>query len=119
MDQLRRDLGFAIRMLLKHPGLSVIIIVTLALGIGMTTTVFSLVNGVAFKGLPFPGLSVELVDAVIPHEPGTGPRPEHLLLLVEVEIDKTCLAVAQYHVDEGYIFLILRVLSGKSEGKPQ
>jgi predicted permease len=54
MDQLRRDLGFAIRMLLKHPGLSAIIVITLALGIGMTTTVFSLVNGVAFKGLPFP-----------------------------------------------------------------
>ena len=54
MDQLRRDLGFAVRMFLKHPGLSAIIVITLALGIGMTTTVFSLVNGVAFKGLPFP-----------------------------------------------------------------
>ena len=54
MDQLRRDLGYAVRMLLKHPGLSFIIILTLSLGIGLTTTVFSLVNGAMYKGLPFP-----------------------------------------------------------------
>jgi putative ABC transport system permease protein len=50
---LLRDLRFGLRMLLKRPGLSLAIIVTFALGIGLTTTVFSIVNGALFKGLPF------------------------------------------------------------------
>ena len=53
MDALFRDLRFGIRMLVKRPGLSLTVIVTFALGIGLTTTVFSIVNGVIFKGLPF------------------------------------------------------------------
>ena len=53
MDALLRDLRFGIRMLVKRPGLSLTVIVTFALGIGLTTTVFSIVNGVIFKGLPF------------------------------------------------------------------
>ena len=53
MDALLRDLRFGIRMLVKRPGLSLTVIVTFALGIGLTTTVFSIVNGAMFKGLPF------------------------------------------------------------------
>ena len=53
MDSLLRDLRFGIRMLLKRPGLSAAVIVTFGLGIGLTTTVFSLVNGTFLKGLPF------------------------------------------------------------------
>jgi len=53
MNALLRDLRFGIRMLLKRPGLSLTVIVTFALGIGLTTTVFSIVNGAMFKGLPF------------------------------------------------------------------
>jgi putative ABC transport system permease protein len=41
-----RDLRFAIRMLLKQPGFSLIAILTLALGIGATSAVFSLIQGV-------------------------------------------------------------------------
>ncbi|MGD2154926.1 MAG: ABC transporter permease [Gemmatimonadales bacterium] len=55
MDQLRRDFAFAVRMLLKHPGLSLIVVLTLGVGIGLTTAVFSLINGAMYKGLPFPG----------------------------------------------------------------
>jgi len=40
-------------MLVKHPALSIISILTFGLGIGITTMVFSVVNGVFFKGLPF------------------------------------------------------------------
>src|SRR6266487_1404373 len=50
-----QDLRFAIRMVRKHPWFSAAIIVTLALGIGVNTTIFSLVNAVLFKPLPFPG----------------------------------------------------------------
>jgi predicted permease len=53
MEAFLNDLRFGIRMLYKHPGMSLMAIVTFALGIGLTTTVFSIVNGAAFKGLPF------------------------------------------------------------------
>ncbi|MGD8321638.1 MAG: hypothetical protein PVJ02_14335, partial [Gemmatimonadota bacterium] len=48
------DLRFGVRMLVKRPGLSLAVVTTFGLGIGLTTTVFSIVNGALFKGLPFP-----------------------------------------------------------------
>ena len=53
MDRLWKDLSYAVRVLLKRPGLSTIIIVTLAIGIGLTYGVFCIVNGALYKGLPF------------------------------------------------------------------
>jgi len=49
------DLRYAFRMMRQHPWFSAAIIGTLALGIGVNTTVFTLVNAVLFKPLPFPG----------------------------------------------------------------
>jgi putative ABC transport system permease protein len=48
-----QDLRFALRMFTKNPGLSAVIVITLAFGIGANTTVFTLVNAVLFRGLPF------------------------------------------------------------------
>jgi hypothetical protein len=53
MRQLLTDLRSGVRMLVKYPALSLVAIVTFGLGIGLTTTVFSVVNGALFKGLPF------------------------------------------------------------------
>jgi len=53
MDSLFKDFRFAARMLVKQPALALIAIVTFALGIGLTTTVFSIVNGALYRGLPF------------------------------------------------------------------
>ena len=53
MDSLLKDLRFAERMLVKQPALAFIAIVTFALGIGLTATVFSIVNGALYRGLPF------------------------------------------------------------------
>lgn len=54
MDLLLRDLKYGLRQLLKHPMLSLVSIVALGLGISGVTTQTSALNGMFFKGLPFP-----------------------------------------------------------------
>jgi predicted permease len=70
MNLLLSDIRSGVRMLVKYPTLSIVAIVTLGLGIGLSTTVFSVVNGGLFKGLPFPG--ADRIVSVVATNPAQG-----------------------------------------------
>jgi hypothetical protein len=53
-DSLRQDVRLAVRSLLRAPAFAAVTILTLALGIGANTAIFSIVNGVVLRSLGYP-----------------------------------------------------------------
>jgi len=54
VENLRRDAGYAFRQMQKNPGFTTVIVLTLALGIGATTAIFTLVYSTLLRSLPYP-----------------------------------------------------------------
>lgn len=99
MRTLSQDLRYAVRMLLKAPGFTAIAIITLALGIGANTAIFSVVNGVVLQPLPFPNPS-RLVD--IREVSSTGPDSASYLNFVDWERDAHSFSAMGAYVDDGF-----------------
>src|SRR5256885_14805582 len=53
-DEMFQDLRYGVRTLLHRPGFSAVVILVLALGIGATSAIFSVVNAVLLRPLPYP-----------------------------------------------------------------
>ena len=77
------DLKYALRMLVKSPGFTLLALVTLALGIGLNTAIFSLINDLFLRGLPFkePGRVLHVYSNFKPRNlveiPMSAPRYQH------------------------------------------
>ena len=68
-----QDLRYAGRMVRKNPGASALAVVALALGIGLTTTMFSIVQGAILRGLPFEeSEKIQFLSMVTPTNQGRG-----------------------------------------------
>src|SRR6188474_2297110 len=64
------DLKHAIRLLAAAPGFTVVVVLVLTLGIGATTAIFSIVNGVLLKPLPFADARrLVAIDTTVRNEP--------------------------------------------------
>jgi predicted permease len=71
MDRFYQDLRFALRTLVRRRGFSIIAIATLAIGVGITTAIFSVVNGILLRPLPF-----NHADRIIYVWEGSADRPQ-------------------------------------------
>jgi hypothetical protein len=58
LHEMNRDLRYGLRSIYKNPGVSVVAILSLALGIGATTAIFSVIYAALLHSFPYAGLSV-------------------------------------------------------------
>src|SRR5205085_5816787 len=70
MNRLLQDFRYALRVLLKNRGLTTVVVLSLAIGIGANSAIFSVVDALLLRPLPYP--EPERLAAVWLHSPGIG-----------------------------------------------
>ncbi|MGD0303999.1 MAG: ABC transporter permease [Candidatus Acidiferrales bacterium] len=101
LEQLAQDVKFGIRMLRKTPGFTIVAVLTLALGIGANTVMFSVINGLLLRPLPFhrPDRIVALNETET--SPGTFPLSGADYLDWQAQ-NETLAATSLYSYGEGF-----------------
>src|ERR1043166_8261134 len=98
MDSLLHDLRYAVRKLLRTPAFTITAVGTLALGIGATTAMWALVDGVVLKPLPYPNPE-ELVRVSSVGKPG---KPQAMSVLDFIDYrDQSHSFVGMAGMDQG------------------
>ncbi|HEY0944319.1 MAG TPA: ABC transporter permease, partial [Opitutaceae bacterium] len=70
LDRFAKDVRFALRQFAKAPGFTLLAVLTLGLGTGVNTAMFSATNGILFKPLPYPDSGeLDRIDRVTPQNP--------------------------------------------------
>src|SRR5262245_48919374 len=76
MATLLQDLRYALRLFRSRPGFALVAMLTLALGIGATTAIFTVVHAVLLSPLPFPDANRLMQVRIIGHAGGLFPLPD-------------------------------------------
>jgi predicted permease len=102
MNALMTDLRYAVRMLLKSPGFAATAVLTLALGIGANTALFSVVNGVLLSPLAYPDASQ--LAAIYEAAPGFEKAPISYLNFLDWQLQSQTFSSMSIYRNQDYNF---------------
>jgi predicted permease len=106
METLIQDLRYGVRMLMKNPGLTLVIIISLAIGIGANTAIFSVTSALLLKPLPYP--HADRLAILWLRSPGLGipqdwpsPGQYHDIKMQNHVFDETAIAISGIYTMTG------------------